>query len=163
MQTAAVMFLRFGDVFFLSEPRESASREGLLVLVHIVEDDPAVGDSLALLLAQIGHESRVYPDAESFFECHPPGADDTVIVDLGLPGLSGMQVVRWLASLKVPPKVIAITGTAAKRHCRGGRGAFAGCFAAQAAHRGIPRLSSVTDIREGPPAPQSGRSGRHGR
>jgi FixJ family two-component response regulator len=104
------MFLRFGDVFFLSEPRESASREGLLVLVHIVEDDPAVGDSLALLLAQIGHESRVYPDAESFFECHPPGADDTVIVDLGLPGLSGMQVVRWLASLKVPPKVIAITG-----------------------------------------------------
>ena len=80
------------------------------MLVHIVEDDPGVGDSLALLLAQIGHDSRVYPDAESFFECHPPSPDDTVIVDLGLPGLSGMQVVRWLSGLKTPPKVIAITG-----------------------------------------------------
>ena len=80
------------------------------MFVHIVEDDPGVGDSLALLLAQIGHESRVYPDAESFFECHPPDPEDTVIVDLGLPGLSGMQVVRWLSGLKTPPKVIAITG-----------------------------------------------------
>jgi len=84
--------------------------KGNPVTVHIIEDDPGVGDSLALLLGQIGHEVRVYPDAESFFEASPPTAHDTVIVDLGLPGLSGVQLIRWLNGLRIPPKVIAITG-----------------------------------------------------
>lgn len=80
------------------------------MVVHIIEDDPGVSDSLALLLGALGHDPRVYPDAESFFECEPPQPQDTVIVDLGLPGVSGMQVIRWLTGLRVPPKVIAITG-----------------------------------------------------
>ncbi|MHC5654382.1 response regulator [Stappia sp.] len=85
------------------------------MVIHIVEDDPGVGDALALLLTQIGHESRIYPDAESFFECAPPAPQDAVIVDLGLPGVSGTQVIRWLTSLRVPPKIIAITGQSSLR------------------------------------------------
>lgn len=80
------------------------------VTIHIVEDDPGVGDSLALLLGEIGHQVEVYPDAESFFEHTPPGPQDTVIVDLGLPGVSGVQLIRWVARLSTPPRVIAITG-----------------------------------------------------
>lgn len=80
------------------------------VTVHIVEDDPGVGDALALLLQQIGHEVVVHPDAESLFEDPPPAAQDTVIVDLGLPGVSGVQVIRWLSRLKASPKIIAISG-----------------------------------------------------
>ncbi|WP_029060044.1 response regulator [Stappia stellulata] len=82
--------------------------------VHIIEDDPGVGDSLAMLLGQIGHRALVYPDAESFFEAAPPEAGDTVIVDLGLPGLSGVQLIRWVNGLKHPPKVIAITGQSSR-------------------------------------------------
>ncbi|GGE93504.1 hypothetical protein GCM10007285_21380 [Stappia taiwanensis] len=78
--------------------------------VHIVEDDPGVGDALALLLRQIGHEVAIHPDAESLFEDPPPATQDTVIVDLGLPGVSGVQVIRWLSRLKTPPKIIAISG-----------------------------------------------------
>ncbi|WP_417766777.1 response regulator [Stappia sp.] len=84
------------------------------MIIHIVEDDPGVGDSLALLLDQIGHKSFIYPDAESFFESKPPQQEDTVIVDLGLPGVSGMQLIRWLDSMKRPPKVIAITGQSSR-------------------------------------------------
>jgi FixJ family two-component response regulator len=84
------------------------------VVIHIVEDDPGVGDSLALLLGQIGHEALVYPDAESFFESPPPGPHDTVIVDLGLPGVSGLQLIRWVGAMKRPPKVIAITGQSSR-------------------------------------------------
>jgi FixJ family two-component response regulator len=80
------------------------------VTIHIVEDDPGVGDSLALLLGEIGHQVEVYPDAESFFEHVPPGPQDTVIVDLGLPGVSGVQLIRWVVRLSTPPRVIAITG-----------------------------------------------------
>ncbi|NBN64251.1 response regulator [Microvirga tunisiensis] len=78
--------------------------------VHIIEDDYGVADALATLLAGVGHESVCYPDAESFFEAPPPAPDDVVIVDLGLPGLSGLQVVRWIDQLKQPPRVIVISG-----------------------------------------------------
>jgi len=80
------------------------------VTIHIIEDDPGVADALALLLAQLGHQTVVHCDAESFFENPPPAAHDTVIVDLGLPGLTGIQVIRWIDQLQVRPKVIAITG-----------------------------------------------------
>ncbi|WP_312846829.1 response regulator [Stappia sediminis] len=82
--------------------------------IHIVEDDPGVSDALALLLASIGHETATYPDAESFFEVNPPGDRDTVIVDLGLPGLTGIQVIRWVKRLKHQPRVIAISGQSSR-------------------------------------------------
>lgn len=78
--------------------------------IHIVEDDPGVSDSLTLVLEQMGHEAQAHPDAESFFEHDPPGAQDTLIVDLGLPGISGVQVIRWVQRLACPPRVIAISG-----------------------------------------------------
>ncbi|ADZ71639.1 response regulator [Polymorphum gilvum] len=78
--------------------------------VHIIEDDFAVADALAVLLSGVGHETVCYPDAESFFEARPPNPDDSVIVDLGLPGLSGVQVVRWLEQMRQPPRIIVISG-----------------------------------------------------
>lgn len=78
--------------------------------VHIVEDDPGVCDSLKLLLQHLGHCVSTYPDAETFFETRPPGPEDVVIVDLGLPGISGAHVIDWIAALKTAPRVIAISG-----------------------------------------------------
>lgn len=78
--------------------------------VHIIEDDYGVADALATLLSGVGHDTVCYPDAESFFEAAPPAAGDVVIVDLGLPGLSGVQVVRWLDEMKNSPRVIVISG-----------------------------------------------------
>ncbi|WP_209002058.1 response regulator [Stappia albiluteola] len=78
--------------------------------IHIVEDDPGVGDALSLLLQQLGHETIVYADAEAFFRHTPPVDGDTVIVDLCLPGMPGMQVIRWLKSLNLQLKIIAISG-----------------------------------------------------
>jgi FixJ family two-component response regulator len=78
--------------------------------IHVLEDDPGVSDSLITFLRGMGHETRAYPDAESFFSIEPPGAQDTIIVDLHLPGISGARVIRWLQGLREPPMVIAITG-----------------------------------------------------
>jgi FixJ family two-component response regulator len=78
--------------------------------VHILEDDPGVADSLLVLLRDMGHEAVVYPDAESFFQAEPPAAQDTIIVDLLLPGISGARVIAWLKGLRASPRVIAISG-----------------------------------------------------
>lgn len=82
--------------------------------VHIVEDDPGVSDSLRFLLQALGHDVVSHPDAESFFECPPPGERDVVIVDLGLPGIGGAQVIRWLQRLTPRPRIVAISGQAQK-------------------------------------------------
>lgn len=78
--------------------------------IHILEDDPGVLDSLLMFLRGMGQVAIAYPDAESFFGAEPPGPDDTIIVDLMLPGISGARVIRWVQELAEPPRVIAITG-----------------------------------------------------
>ncbi len=80
------------------------------MVVHILEDDPGVSDSLLTFLVGMGQDVLAYPDAESFFEAEPPSPADTIIVDLLLPGISGARVIRWLQGLRQPPRVIAITG-----------------------------------------------------
>ncbi len=78
--------------------------------VHIIEDDAAVADALRLLLATFGHVAHLYESAESFFAKADPQPHDTVLVDLGLPGISGAQVIGWLQKLLHPPKIVAMTG-----------------------------------------------------
>jgi FixJ family two-component response regulator len=76
----------------------------------IVEDDSAVADALGALLAGAGHDTRVYSSAERLFDSGPPTGADTVIVDLGLPGVSGAALLRWLTALADPPKIVVISG-----------------------------------------------------
>ncbi|MEP3275088.1 MAG: response regulator [Stappiaceae bacterium] len=80
--------------------------------VYILEDDPGVLDSLVLLIEQLGHDVSAFPDAESFFLKAVPKNSDTVIVDLGLPGIPGDRVMRWVSELSTNPKVVAISGQA---------------------------------------------------
>jgi FixJ family two-component response regulator len=85
---------------FVEEPR----------VIHIVEDDAGVSDSIAMLLQQLGHVAVTHPDAESLFEHTPPGPSDVILVDLALPGISGATLIRWLARLQLPPRIIAMSG-----------------------------------------------------
>lgn len=78
--------------------------------IHVLEDDPGVSDSLALLLGHMGFEVICYHDAEHFFRSAPPTSTDLVLVDLALPGISGAEVIRWLQRLKDPPRVVAMSG-----------------------------------------------------
>ena len=98
------------DVFFKVVQRRARAAKVLGVTIHIVEDDPGVSDSLVLLLRSLGHQAVAHPDAETFFRQEPPGAADTIIIDLMLPGISGAKVIRWLQRLASPPKIIAISG-----------------------------------------------------
>jgi len=99
------MWVGGGDTMRRAMPSEPA-----FVTIHILEDDPGVRDSLRILLQSHGYRAAAYYDAESFLQAPPPHAADTVIVDLNLPGIGGLAVIRWLLSMKAQPRVIAITG-----------------------------------------------------
>ena len=80
------------------------------VRIHIVEDDFGVRDSLIELVSALGFAARAYADGESFLRAGPPGPRDVVFVDLGLPGISGSEVIRWLAAQDRAPRIVAISG-----------------------------------------------------
>jgi FixJ family two-component response regulator len=101
------------NVAFFQTVRESRMNEIIgqaSAPVHIIEDDNAVSDSLVMLLRQLGRAVHAYPDAETFFAGGIPSPDEIVVVDLGLPGMNGSQVIRWLQSLRDPPRIVVITG-----------------------------------------------------
>ena len=80
------------------------------MVVHIVEDDDAVADALAIALADLEHHPQTYPDGETFLARADVVPDDWVIVDVGLPGKSGIDIVRELLDLCRPPNIVIISG-----------------------------------------------------
>lgn len=82
--------------------------DGLTVL--ILEDDAAVRDAIAMFVDQFGQKVRCFANAESFFSAGVPEAEDTLIVDIGLPGMDGGKVIQWVNALAEPPRILAITG-----------------------------------------------------
>ena len=78
--------------------------------IYLLEDDAGVNESLALLFTHFNFDVIRHGNAESLFRAGPPGANDVVFVDLKLPGLSGAEAIRWLQSLKDPPRIVVISG-----------------------------------------------------
>jgi RNA polymerase sigma factor (sigma-70 family) len=76
--------------------------------VHIVDDDAAVRDSLALLLELKGIEARAYPSAEAFLESYD-GQPGCVVVDLRMPGMSGLALQAELKRRGVALPLIMVT------------------------------------------------------
>ncbi len=83
-------------------------------MIHVVEDDPGVNESLRMLLQAHGHAVITHTTATTMFTSPLPGANDLVIVDLGLPDIDGASVIRWLRNLAAPPRVVAISGQSQK-------------------------------------------------
>jgi len=100
-----------------------------MTTVLIVDDHPIVRLSMRLLLererfrvaGEVGNGSEV---AQVARELRP----DVVILDIGLPGLDGMEVIKRLQQLEPTPKIMVLTGQASELYVRrcldAGIGAF---------------------------------------
>ena len=60
--------------------------------LYVVDDDEAVRRSLGMLLLSRGHAVRTFESGESFLASIAPQAGGCVILDLRMPGMSGLQV-----------------------------------------------------------------------
>lgn len=78
--------------------------------VVVVDDDPSVRDALLLLLRLDGFEAQAFADGESFFESLQSSMPSCVILDLQLPGCSGLAVMQRLADMRFAPPVFVISG-----------------------------------------------------
>jgi len=85
----------------------------------IVEDDVDTARTLAYLLRDIGHAVEYAINGYAALSLARSFRPDVVLLDLGLPGLDGVEVARRLAALPAPapPRIIAVTALSAE-HAR---------------------------------------------
>lgn len=76
----------------------------------VVEDDPASRKTLGRLLRAGGFEAAMYPSAEEFLSSPPPTSPVGMLLDLHLPGMSGLDLQRRLKARGSTLPVIVITG-----------------------------------------------------
>lgn len=81
-----------------------------MALLHLIDDDDAVRDSLGLMLRGRGFNVREHPSAEDFLREFPPPQPGCIISDIGMPGMSGFELLRRLRELGDDTPVIVITG-----------------------------------------------------
>lgn len=77
--------------------------------VAIVDDDPSVRRGLKRLLQTQQWQVRTYASAEEFLERAPDSKFDIALVDIYLPGLSGIELFKRLQSQSGSPPVILMT------------------------------------------------------
>jgi CheY-like chemotaxis protein len=98
------------------QPPSSATETGLQAAlslrVLVVDDNLDAAEGLALLLRESGHEVRTAFDGPSGVETALDYRPDVVLLDIGLPGLDGYQVVRQMRQQPDLQSIvmIAITG-----------------------------------------------------
>lgn len=79
-------------------------------MVFIVDDDPLVRDSVADLLDSAGFEVRTFGSAAEFVQSKRPDLSACLILDVELPGLSGLDLQAELANSGAEVPIIFLTG-----------------------------------------------------
>lgn len=79
-------------------------------MLYIVDDDDAVRDGLRALLAAKGYEPRTFASSESFLEAVDPNASGCALLDIRMPGMSGLDLQREMKRRGMALSVIIITG-----------------------------------------------------
>jgi FixJ family two-component response regulator len=77
-------------------------------IVFAVDDDASMREALSRLFRSIGMRAQIFASAEEFLTCKRPDAPACLVLDVRLPGLSGLELQRELAELAIP--IIFITG-----------------------------------------------------
>ena len=79
-------------------------------IIYIVDDDPSVRESTELLLKSVGFNVKTFVSAQDFLNANLQEGLGCLILDVRMPGMSGLDLQEKLVSSKTPLPVIFITG-----------------------------------------------------
>jgi CheY-like chemotaxis protein len=80
-------------------------------LVSVIDDDPALRESVGRLLRSVGVEARLFTSVPDFLNSDRPNGPTCLILDIRLPGRSGLDLQRELAAADIQIPIIFITAT----------------------------------------------------
>lgn len=78
--------------------------------VFAVDDDPAMLNSVKRSLTKRGYRVEGYSSGEEFLAAFGTGRPGCIVLDYGLPGMSGLDVQAKLIADKIPAQIIFVTG-----------------------------------------------------
>jgi RNA polymerase sigma factor (sigma-70 family) len=78
--------------------------------IFIVDDDPSVRESTELMLKSVGFNVKTFVSAQDFLNARFQEGPGCVVLDVRMPGMSGLELQEKLVSVKTPLPVIFITG-----------------------------------------------------
>ena len=78
--------------------------------VFVVDDDQEVRDALELLMESVGLAVSTYESAQVFLDAFDPELPGCIILDVRMPGMSGLDLQERLKSEELRPPIIIITG-----------------------------------------------------
>jgi FixJ family two-component response regulator len=79
-------------------------------IVFVVDDDPSVRSSLKFLLSTVGLQVESFVSADAFLHRKSSDAPSCLVLDVRLPGLSGLDFQRELAARKIHIPIVFLTG-----------------------------------------------------
>src|SRR5438105_4033860 len=95
----------------LSQPKASAMIDEQPV-VYVVDDDPSVREALDGLIRSVGLRVRTFDSAQDFLRSGVSAAPACLVLDVGMPGLSGLDLQHELKKADVQIPIIVISGHA---------------------------------------------------
>jgi two-component system, LuxR family, response regulator FixJ len=87
-------------------------------LIHLVDDDDAVRRSLALLIGTVGLSVAEWPHPQAFLDGFDRESVGAIVLDVRMPGISGLTVLDQLLAQGVDQPVIMLTGHGTVEMCR---------------------------------------------
>lgn len=78
--------------------------------VFIVDDDQAIRSSLQWLIESVGLNVECFSSAEAFLDSYYPGRSGCLLLDVRMPGMSGLELQEYLQQQDIRIPVIIITG-----------------------------------------------------
>lgn len=78
--------------------------------VFVVDDDQAMRSSLKWLIESVGMEVETFDSAHAFLDTYYPGRAGCLLLDVRMPGMSGLELQDYLTRREIRIPVIIITG-----------------------------------------------------
>ncbi len=79
-------------------------------VVFVIDDDPLIRDSLRQLIKSVGLQVDTFSSAEAFLEAELPDSPGCLVLDIRMPGLSGLDLQDELIKRRKSTPIIFITG-----------------------------------------------------
>jgi FixJ family two-component response regulator len=78
--------------------------------VFVVDDDPAMRESLSFLMGSVGIRVETFENAQAFLDQHDTGDRGCLVLDVRMPGMSGLELQEHLVQRGISLPVVMITG-----------------------------------------------------
>src|ERR1044072_3752399 len=92
----------------LARAVETATREP--VTVHVIDDDVSLREALELLVPSVGLGVRTYTSVQEFLDADAHGSPGCIVLDVRLPGISGLDFQSGSGGFGVHLPIVLMTG-----------------------------------------------------